>query len=148
MNAIIGLANNNIGQAIMSPLVRSGEILRLSEETVRPFYEKKSARALEWTAEAFDDALPWRVHGSEGALFHWHWFQDLPLPASELYQRLKKRGVLVVPGHYFFYGLPPEDDHWRHREECIRVTFTMDEAIVRDGLKVIGEEVARAYAGS
>ena len=38
-----------------------------------------------------------------------------------------------------------DDDSWRHRDECIRVTFTMPEEAVREGIRIIGEEVARAY---
>jgi len=146
MSAIVGLANNNIGQAIMEPLVKSGEILRLSDEVVKPFYLEKSLKAQAWVEELFDSSLPYRVHLSEGALFLWMWFEGMPITAKELYERLKKRGVLVVPGNYFFFGV--DDDEWRHKDECIRVTYTMDEESVRDGIKVIGEEVARAYAGS
>jgi valine--pyruvate aminotransferase len=52
--------------------------------------------------------------------------------------------VLIISGHYFFFGLEEED--WRHRHECLRMTFTMDESVVRDGIRIIGEEVARAWA--
>lgn len=146
MSAIVGLANGNIGQAIMEPLIRSGEILKLSNEVVRPYYVEKSRQARAWVNEEFDDALPYRVHASEGALFLWLWFEDLPITSSELYERLKRRGVLIVSGHYFFFG--NEDlDEWRHRHECIRMTFTMDERTVHEGIRIIAEEVAAAYAG-
>ena len=58
MNAIVGLANGNVGQCIMEPLVRSGEVLKLSEEVVKPFYVEKSLKAQAWVSEYFDDALP------------------------------------------------------------------------------------------
>lgn len=144
MTSIVGLSNTNTGQAIMQPLVESGEVLRLSKEVVKPYYLEKSLQALGWVEEFFDDALPYRVHVSEGALFLWMWFADMPITARELYERLKARDVLVVPGHYFFFGL--EDEDWRHRQECIRVTFTMPEEVVREGFRMIAEEVARAYA--
>ena len=70
--------------------------------------------------------------------------EGLPITSRELYERLKEREVLVVPGNFFFYGLP--DETWRHRDECLRVTFTMPEEVVRDGFRIIAEEVARAYA--
>jgi valine--pyruvate aminotransferase len=145
MTAVVGLANNNIGQSIMRPLIESGEILRLSNEVVRPFYREKSRAAQAWVREAFGERFAWRMHRSEGALFLWLWFPGLPIPSSELYERLKRRGVLVISGHYFFFGLG-EDESWRHRDECLRVTYTMDEATVRRGLKVIAEEVERAWA--
>ena len=144
MSAIIGLANGNVGQAIVEPLVRSGEILKLSNEVVRPYYIEKSQQARKWVDELFDPSLPYRVHLSEGALFLWLWFEDLPISSQELYERLKARGVLIVSGHYFFFGLD-DSEPWQHRHECIRMTFTMDERTVKDGIKIIAEEVRAAY---
>ena len=143
MTSIVGLSNTNLGQSIVAPLAESGEILRLSNEVVLPFYRKKSQQAQEWVREFFDDSLDYRIHRSEGAFFLWMWFEGLPITSRELYERLKRRDVLVVPGNYFFFGI--EDDDWRHRDECLRVTFTMPEEVVREGLRVIAEEVAKAY---
>ncbi|MEO1857291.1 MAG: valine--pyruvate transaminase [Rubritalea sp.] len=145
MSAIVGLANSNVGQAIMEPLVRSGEVLRLSNEVVKPFYVEKSLKAQKWVADSFDFSIPYRVHLSEGALFLWIWFEDMPVSAKELYERLKKRGVLIVPGNYFFFGL--DDADWKHRSECIRMTFTMEEDVVRSGIEIIAEEVGKIYKG-
>ncbi len=144
MSAIVGLANGNVGQALMEPLVRSGEILKLSNEVVRPFYIQKSRQARKWVEEAFEPSIPYRVHLSEGALFLWLWFESMPISSKELYERLKARNVLIVSGHYFFFGVDT-DEPWQHQHECIRMTFTMDENTVREGIKVIAEEVARAY---
>ncbi|MGJ8656363.1 MAG: valine--pyruvate transaminase [Akkermansiaceae bacterium] len=147
MSAIIGLANNNMGQALMRPLIESGEILKISNEIVKPFYKGKSVQAQEWVTEFFDDGLPYRQHVSEGALFLWLWFKDLPVTSQELYVRLKDRGVLVVSGHHFFFGLEGEEDEWRHEHECIRVTYTMPAASVKAGIEIIADEVAKIYAG-
>lgn len=143
MSAIVGLANGSIGQQILLPLLESGEILRLSEQVVGPFYQEKCALARAAAAESFGEGFEWYVHRSEGALFLWFWFPGLPIPVRELYERLKQRGVLVVSGDYFFFG----DDRpaWPHRHECIRVTYSMEEAVVRDGLRIIGEEVRKAH---
>jgi valine--pyruvate aminotransferase len=142
MSAIAGLSNPNIGQQITLPLVKSGELLKLSREVVRPFYQEKCGLARQAAGEAFGDDLDWFMHRSEGALFLWLWFPGLPITSKELYERLKKRGVLVIPGHYFFFG--HDDESWRHRHECIRVSYAMDEAVVRDGLRIIAEEVRAA----
>ncbi|WP_234041751.1 valine--pyruvate transaminase [Persicirhabdus sediminis] len=144
MTAVIGLANSNIGQALLEPLMRSGEILQLSKQIVQPFYLEKSKLAQQWVHEAFDEQTPYRIHLSEGALFLWLWFEGLPISSAELYERLKKRGVLIISGHYFFFGLEHSD--WQHQHECLRMTFTMDEATVKDGIRIIAEEVGRAYA--
>lgn len=143
MNAIVGLANPSTGQQILLPLVESGEILRLSREVVMPFYQEKCRLARQAAAAAFGDGVEWFMHRSEGALFLWLWFPGLPVTSLELYQRLKQRGVLVVPGEYFFFGHDQPD--WPHRDECIRVSYAMDEATVRDGLKIIAEEVRKAW---
>lgn len=146
MSAIVGLANTNIGQQIVLPLVESGEILRLADEIVRPFYQEKSEQAVAAAREIFGNRFPWRVHRSEGALFLWFWFPGLPITSKELYERLKRRDVLIIPGHYFFFG--HDDPTWRHREECIRVSFAMDENTVRDGLQIIAEEISNCLADS
>lgn len=144
MTSIVGLANPNIGQEILRPLVESGEVLRLSHEVVKPFYQERSRLAQGWFRAAFPDDIPYFIHRSEGALFLWLWFEGLPISTKELYQRLKKRGVLVVPGEYFFFGLP-EDSDWPHTRECLRVSYTMDAETVESGIAIIAEEVTKCY---
>jgi len=73
------------------------------------------------------------------------WFEDLPISSQELYERLKMRGVLVVPGHHCFFGLKED---WPHRHECIRVSYVQDEAQVRRGVAIIAEEVGKAWGHS
>ncbi|WP_411846251.1 valine--pyruvate transaminase [Roseibacillus persicicus] len=142
MTGVVGLANGNLGQAIVSPLLENGELLRLSNEVMKPFYQEKSRQALAWVEEFFPEEMSYYVHRSEGALFLWFWFEDLPISSKELYERCKKRGALVVPGEYFFFG---EEEDWPHGRECIRVTFTMDAEVVKEGLRIIAEEAIAAY---
>jgi valine--pyruvate aminotransferase len=144
MSAIVGLANPGIGQAIVLPMLQSGEILRLSNDVVRPFYIEKSRLARQWVREVFASRFDYHVHRSEGALFLWLWFPGSPITSRELYARLKNRGVLIISGDYFFFGLDENID-WRHRHECLRMTFTMPENIVHEGIQVIAEEVERAW---
>ena len=143
MTSIVGLANNNIGQNLVKPLIDSDEILTLSRETICPYYQDRSLQAMQAIEDAFADSLPYRVHVSEGAFFLWMWFEGLPISCDELYERLKERGVLIVPGHHFFFGLG--DDSWPHQHQCIRISFGMPEEIVRRGIELIAEEVAKAY---
>jgi valine--pyruvate aminotransferase len=142
MTAVTGLANGTIGQAIVEPLVASGEILRMCREHVQPFYRAKAAHALACVDEFFPETMDYHVHLNEGALFLWLWFKDLPISSRQLYERLKKREVLVVPGEHFFFGLGPEP--WAHTRECLRVSFAMGENDVREGLKIIAAEAAKA----
>jgi valine--pyruvate aminotransferase len=141
MMAVTGLANGNFGQAIAGPLIASGEITRLSREVVRPYYLRKRDLALEAVAEFFPDGSPYAIHECEGALFLWLWIEGAKKGSREIYRDLKADGVLVVPGEYFFFGdLEPE---WRHRHECLRISVAMSDETVREGLRIIGREVAR-----
>jgi len=139
MTAVFSLAPGSLGAALALDMVRSGEITRISREVVRPFYEQKARRAV---AQLKDEmaGLPFAMHKPEGALFLWLWFEGLPITCAELYERLKARGVLVVPGHYFFPGL---QDDWRHSNECIRVTYAQDDTVVEQGLAIIADEVKK-----
>jgi len=142
MNAIVSLANGNVGQALMTPLLKDDTLLRVSREVIRPFYKKRSEFAVSVLTEALGDKVPWALHKQEGAFFLWLWLADLPITAKELYQRLKAREVLVIPGHYFFFGL---DEPWQHQHECLRLTFSQKPEIVKEGLQIIAEEVIKAW---
>jgi valine--pyruvate aminotransferase len=142
VNAILNLANGGFGPALARRLVETGEIIRLSREVIMPYYHARGIEALACVAAEFAD-LDYYVHKPEGAMFLWLWFPDLPISSAELYQRLKNRGVLVVSGHYFFPGLHEE---WRHKQECIRVTYSQAPDLVHRGIGMIADEVKRAYA--
>jgi len=137
MNAVMNLAPGSFGAAIGAELIRSGEILRLSRDVIRPYYEAKARRALDLLRRELE-GIPFHIHKPEGAIFLWLWLPGLPITSAELYERLKARGVLVVPGHYFFPGL---SDAWAHRDECLRVTYSQDEDTVGEGLRIIADEV-------
>ena len=143
MTAITGLANPSIGQQIVLPLIRDASILELSKETIGPYYREKSRIAQAVARETFAEKFPWKMHRSEGALFLWFWFPGLPVASAELYRRLKAKHVLVIPGHYFFFGC--DEEEWPHRNECIRVSFATDEVTLREGLAMIAEEIALAF---
>jgi len=145
LTSVVSLANGNIGQAIVAPLLESGEILEIADRIIRPFYEGRARQASEWVRGIFGDRFPWRMHKVEGAFFLWLWFPGLPVRSAELYQRLKERGALVVPGHHFFFGLGEEEHEWRHRHECIRVTFSQAPEVVEEGLRRIGDVVEEVF---
>ena len=140
-NAILSLATGSFGPALTEDLVRSGAIMEMSRRHIQPFYKNRADDAMRWLAQ-YMDGVTYRVHTPEGAIFLWLWFPDLPIDSETLYQRLKQRRVLVIAGHHFFPGLR---DDWRHRYECIRVTYSQDPDSVREGIRIIAEEVRQAY---
>lgn len=145
MTGIVGLANTNVGQTMVRPLVESGEILRISRDLIRPFYREKSAQAQAVVEREFGDGFPYAVHRSEGAFFLWLWFPELPITTRELYQRLKARGVLIVPGEYFFFGLE-DAGSWPHASQCVRMTFSQSAQTVERGVAIMAEELRALHA--
>lgn len=142
INGVMHLAPGGIGARMAIDMVGSGEIMEMSREIIQPFYKRKAEQTLEWIREEMG-GLPCKVHKPEGAIFLWLWFQGLPCTNAELYERLKARKTLIIPGHHFFPGL---DEYWQHKHECIRLTYAQDEHIVREGIKVIADEVRKLYA--
>lgn len=142
MTAIVGLANGTIGQQLVLPWVENGKILEFGPKMIRPFYEAKSVAAGGWARESFTAAgVDWALHANEGTFFHWLWLKNLSITTRELYERLKARKVLTVPGEYFFFGL---DSDWPHRHECLRLNFSREAEAVRAGYQIIAEEAAKA----
>ena len=139
INAVAGLANGNVGQVLVSDLLKSGELVKLSRDTILPFYQTKSEMAQQLLAKHLPEGR-YRVHVSEGALFLWLWL-EMSISSRELYERLKARDVLIVPGEYFFYGLDDSDEDWDHRHACIRMTFSMPNEVVEAGIQVLAEEL-------
>lgn len=139
MNGIFSLAMGNMGPALALDLVRSGELIRLSKSVIKPYYRRKAEFAMEHFKQELD-GVEFYIHKAEGAIFLWLWFPGLPVTSEELYRRLKEKGVLILSGHYFFPGL---EENWRHKHECIRVSYAMPDDVVREGIKLIAEEVKR-----
>jgi valine--pyruvate aminotransferase len=145
MTSVTGLANTNTGQQIVLPLLADGEILRLSRDVIRPYYEDRSRQAHAWLAEAFAGQDGWSVHVTEGSFFLWLRLTGLPISSMELYERLKARKVLVVPGEHFFFGLTED---WPHRHECLRLNYAGSEQTVREALHIIADEVRTLRASA
>jgi len=142
MNASMSLANGNVGQAIITPLLADDTLIRLSRDIIKPFYQYRSQVAAAILKEQLGDKVPWSLHAREGAFFLWLWLPELKIGSAELYQRLKQREVLVIPGHYFFYGL---DEPWDHSNQCLRMTFSQPESVVQQALEVLAEVIVEAH---
>ncbi|RFC43574.1 MAG: valine--pyruvate aminotransferase [Verrucomicrobia bacterium] len=134
LNAVVGLANNNLGQFLAKSLLQSGELERIGRDVIRPYYRRRCLETLALLDRELE-GLPYRVHEPEGAFFLWLWLEGCPLSSRELYLGLKERGVIVVPGNYFFYGMPGD---WTHQKECLRLSYTQPPEILEKGIKALG----------
>ena len=140
MNAVMHLSVSSVGAVMLHQLVESGKIIDISNNIITPYYRSRVEQALACIRSEFE-GFEYRVHVPEGALFLWLWFPGLPITSAELYSRLKRRGVLVLSGHHFFPGLKED---WRHKHECLRMTYSQDPETVTAGIRIIAEEVRRA----
>lgn len=143
LSGIISLAPGSLGPAMTIPMIESGEIIELSETVIKPFYKEKADLAVKLLREAIPDPR-FHIHKPEGALFLWLWFEDMPIHCADLYQRLKEKNLLIVPGHYFFPGI--DDPNWRHSQECIRLNYSQSETLVRRGIAILADEINTLYA--
>jgi valine--pyruvate aminotransferase len=144
MTSVFSLAPGSLGPALAMNLVKSGDITRVGNDLVKPFYQRKAERAVSLLKSEMGEDIPMRIHKPEGALFLWLWFEGLPVSSQELYQRLKQKGVLVVSGHYFFPGM--EKDSWDHMQQCIRVTYAQDDKVVEQGIKLLADEIKNLFS--
>jgi len=142
MNAISSLAPGGIGPVIVRQLIEEKMLLPLCHDVILPFYQKRSARAIRLVQDSIDDARL-HIHKSEGALFLWLWFEGLSITSSELYARLKKKGLLVVPGEYFFPGQP---ESTRHAESCIRLSYAQSDEDLIKGVDILAQELKSCWA--
>lgn len=143
LSGIMALSPGGIGPEIALPLVKTKEILKLSNEVIKPYYYQKSQKAIALLQSKITHPN-FKIHKAEGALFLWLWFKDLPISSNELYKRLKAKGLLIVSGHYFFPGL---DQSWKHTQECIRLNYAQDDETVERGITILSDEINSLYEG-
>ncbi|MDR2174196.1 MAG: valine--pyruvate transaminase [Burkholderiales bacterium] len=141
MNAITSLAPGSVGPMLMNEMIQRGDLLRLCNDVIRPFYRERTAQTLAILRRHLNEEHC-LVHKPEGAFFLWLWFPGLSIDDQELYRRLKQRGVLMVPGNYFFPGL---QQPWDHTRQCLRMNTVPEPTKIECGLTVLAEEVKRAY---
>ena len=130
-------APSGLGATITRRLIADGSLLPLCENVIKPFYQQRLQFAIDALRSHIDDPRL-HIHKPEGALFLWLWIEDLPVPSEELYRRLKAKGLVVVPGKYFF---PGQSELSRHADSCIRVSVVQDEDSVSRGMKLLAEEL-------
>ncbi len=133
ISGIMTLAPNSVGPSLLLRLIQDKELIALSNNVIKPYYQKKAEVAIALFNEIFTD-LPVYLHKLEGAFFMWLWFKDMGINSEELYENLKKQNVYVISGHNFFMGI---DASWEHQHQCIRINYAKDEETLRKGLEMI-----------
>jgi len=141
MTAITSLAPGGVGPVIVNELMRKRLLTTLSDDVIRPFYQARCELAINWLKQRIHDERL-HIHLPEGAIFLWLWFEGLSITTSQLYHELKKEGLLVVPGKYFFPGQEAPDTH---AESCIRMNYVQSEDDVRKGIDILARVLQRYW---
>ncbi len=141
LNGIMGLAPGGTGPAVVQRWTESGKLLALSQQVVRPYYQEKSKKVVQWLKQAIPDPR-FRVHKPEGAIFLWLWFEHLPVSSQQLYQELKESGLILVAGEHFFPGL---QEQWPHQQQCMRLSYAAEESQVQQGIEILAKVVNDYY---
>lgn len=144
LNAVVNLAPTRLGGAVAAPLLNDGRLKKLADDVIQPFYRKQAELAVSLLKKELG-MYPMKIHQPEGAIFLWVWFEGLPIGSLELYERLKEKGTLIIPGEYFFVGLDIQD--YPHAHECIRMSIAQPEETLIKGIETIGETVRTLYDG-
>ncbi|MCL4146039.1 UNVERIFIED_CONTAM: hypothetical protein GTU68_028445 [Idotea baltica] len=139
LSGIITLAPNSVGSALMTRMIEDNEMTHLTQEIVKPFYQARLETAMQLFEKILGD-LPILMHKPEGAFFLWFWIKDLPITSHELYQRLKERQVLIIPGESFFIDIDPT---WRHTQECLRINYAQPADRIERGFTILAEELLK-----
>lgn len=141
ITAITSLAPGGVGPVLVNELLRKGELNALCDDVIRPFYQLRCNKVVEWLKQSVNDERM-HIHLPEGAIFLWLWFEGLSITTSELYEELKKDGLLVVPGKYFF---PGQDNPGKHAESCIRMNYVQSEEDLQKGISILSRTLRRFW---
>ena len=143
LNSIFNLSCGGMGPALTRRVLENGELLDQCKTVLQPHYR----RARDLAVEKLKSSLGprgLRIHESGGAFFLWLWF-DAEISTTRLYEKLKKSGVIVVPGKYYFPGLSEDFDH---RDRCIRLSFSQDLQTIEQGIDILIKVAGRELDGA
>jgi len=142
MTAITSLAPAGTGAEIVNQLIIDQALLPLCQDVIRPFYKARAQLAVRLLQEVIGDSRL-HIHKPEGSIFLWLWFEGLGITTSELYLRLKRNGLLVVPGRYFFPG--QGDSPGSHAECCIRMNYVQSEEELARGIAILATHLKASW---
>ena len=138
INAIAALATGSFGPALVEDMLSSGELTRLAREAVMPFYRRK-AEAMKALVDEVFRGTEYHLHRIEGSIFCWIYLPRLDMPTLDFYRLLMEQGVVTVPGEYFFFGGGSTRYPHEHYDKCLRLNYSGDWQLVKEGVELIGE---------
>ncbi|MEU9379831.1 aminotransferase class I/II-fold pyridoxal phosphate-dependent enzyme [Streptomyces sp. NPDC048279] len=132
---------SGLAQAMAAWALSSGALDEVVASAIKPFYAERRTLTEQLLLDAMPADVNWRLHANEGGMFGWLWIDEDWFSDVDLYADLRKHNVFIAPGRSFFSG-PPEAG--RHSTQCFRITLTVDEKDLREGISRIGGAVGEA----
>ena len=146
LQAIEHLAPNSIGPALVEGGIADGSMIRICKEHLPPFYKARKNLAVSTLFKHLQPDKQVQLHRPDGAFFVWAIFPKLKITSVELYSALKQSGVIIVPGSYYFPGLPKEKQTEVAYHNSVRISYSQNEATIKDGLEILCRIVAKYSA--
>jgi valine--pyruvate aminotransferase len=133
IQAVQSLSPSRIVPFVFKDDFASMEFYQMCHKHIKSFYLKKRNLILDLLKEQLSPELI-QIHESEGAFFLWLNFPRLKISSLKLYEILKSRGLIVVPGIYY-PGLNSQEN--KDGEKCIRISFSQPEAVLTKGIEIL-----------
>jgi valine--pyruvate aminotransferase len=123
-------------QMVLTRALETGCLDDLARSVIRPYYLARRESAEKMLHESLPDSVDWRLHAGQGGMFCWLWVNEPWFADTELYQLLKRKRVVIVPGRSFFTDPMCLGGHGTR---CFRISVTPDESVLREGVQHIAE---------
>jgi valine--pyruvate aminotransferase len=130
---------SRLAQAAVAIGLRTGEIDDAVATTITPFYANRREVAERLLLKFMPIDVDWRMYPGTGGMFAWVWIDEDWFDDLSLYELLKRKHVFVAPGRNFFAGSTQQD---RHSTRCFRISLTMPEDVLTEGIRRIAEAIA------
>ncbi|MFN3605227.1 MAG: aminotransferase class I/II-fold pyridoxal phosphate-dependent enzyme [Leptonema sp. (in: bacteria)] len=136
------LSPNRIAPYLLKNQFRNFEFIHQCRNSITPYYLKKRNLAIELFLNAFNKKQI-LIHESEGAFFLWLVFPTLKIETKDLYEILKKKNVIVVPGNYYYPNLSEQNKNSPFYEgnKSIRLSFSQSDEQIKKGIEILIDTV-------
>jgi valine--pyruvate aminotransferase len=126
-------------QAVVARALNGGELDNLVSAVISPHYRAKRAMAETLLRELLPESVGWRLHVGAGGMFCWLWIEETWFDDLAFYSAVKRKGVFVVPGRYFFVEPFTSPFLLDHGTRCIRLSLSAPEEALGEGIGRIAE---------
>ncbi|MFG2957403.1 valine--pyruvate transaminase [Streptomyces sp. NPDC048291] len=135
-------------QSALAQALRSDVLDTLVASVIGPYYAERRKYVEALLAATLPPDVSWHLHAADGGMFCWVWIDEDWFDDLSLYESLKRRGVFVVPGRYFFTDAEHSRALDRHPRQCFRISITSDQHAIARGIEVIAAGLRDLRAGS